>query len=763
MSLIAARSRRTVAAVITAALALGSAAAVSIAAPEAAVAAEGACLANPMGAATPIGSADGYTLFVTGDAILANSELEGTLAVGGTAVFGDPRGNTNLQYPVFHGGVGGNADYDVPTVDGTDNRMLLSAFAASKVVQVQHRGAGPLAAGVKLFDRTAPAGHTFGPQFGGSGTTYFPSDGSNMSPQLESAVQPWQAGAGAASFVPAQDAFAEYFPADRGRDILASVTSWKTPAIAGLGEARITLDPTGPNRTTLAALAGVDKFQLVGFAPTAPLVVTVSPDDVVAGRLTLPSSVGAGKDAAGAAISYILWDLSALSGDVTVTSPNEPVRGALYAPDAHIVFPPEQDGGREFEGQLIAKQLTALQGGKEMHTNLFQGLFACGDAVGGFSLEKELALPAGSDAAAFADVRFAVTAEWTIDETRHTLPFTLTAGAASVDGPQDLPVGTVVTFREAAPPTVPGLAFDRVGFSPERVVIGAGTDTLVTATNHYTAVSEAGGGFSLQKRLSGIEAGAFPAGTTFEVTATWHADGVDVSEPFSLPVDGTVVTGPQTLPVGTVVTFSEPAPPTADGFAFDRVDISPDRLVVGEGENPTVTVTNTYRRVEASVGGFSLRKIVAGDGAHLVAPDTVFAVDYYLDGATDPAGRLALPANGETVMGPQYLPAGTVVTFSEATPPVLDGLSWSADPVFSPGRVVVEADASTTVTLTNTVTVIPDLPLSDGHGGDGTDGDGTGLALTGATAPWWALGVGALLVAIGLVVVLRRRDERAGA
>src|SRR5690625_3276909 len=36
---------------------------------------------NPMGAATPTGSTEGYTLFVKEDAILANSELEGTLAV----------------------------------------------------------------------------------------------------------------------------------------------------------------------------------------------------------------------------------------------------------------------------------------------------------------------------------------------------------------------------------------------------------------------------------------------------------------------------------------------------------------------------------------------------------------------------------------------------------------------------------------------------------------------------------------------------------
>lgn len=637
----AARSRRTLAAAIATALALGAGAVLSATAPAAAVAAEAGCLENPMGAATPIDSADGYTLFVTGDAILANSELEGTLAVGGVATFGDPRGNPNLQYPVFHGGVGGSADYDVPTIDGVDNRLLLSRFASTKVAQVQERG-GP-AAGAKIFDRTVPAGYTFGPQFGGTGTTYFPTGGSNMSPQLESAVQAWDGGAGADSFVPAADAFTEYFPADRGRDVLGSVAAWQTPAVTLGGEARISLDPAGPNRLTLAALTGVEKFQLTGYSPASPLVVTVAPGDVVEGRLSLPSYAVAGKETPGGdGISYILWDLSALSGDITVTTPNEPVRGALYAPDVHVIFPPEQDGGREFEGQIIAAQLSALQGGKEMHTHLFGGLFACGDAAaGGFSLEKALSLPAGADSGAFDGVGFIVTAEWTIDGTVHSRPFTLTAGAAPVDGPQDLPVGTVVTFSEATPTTVPG-------------------------------------------------------------------------------------------------------------FAFESVTFSPARLVIGEGENPVVTATNAYTAVTAPVGGFSLRKVLAGDGAALVAPDTVFQVDYYLDGSPDPAGRLLLPASGATVSGPQDLPAGTIVTFSEAAPSAVVGGSWSGDPVFAPARIVVEADASASVSLTNTVTAIPELPLTD---------DEDALAVTGSNAPWWMFGAGVVLVGAGFVALLRARRQ----
>src|SRR5699024_2599675 len=110
---------------------------------------------NPMGAATTTGSTEGYTLFVKEDAILANSELEGTLAVGGTATFGDERGHGGGQYPIFHGGVGGNADYDVPTIEGEENRVLIQRFASdSKVVQVKGDGATGVnaEAGAKIGD-----------------------------------------------------------------------------------------------------------------------------------------------------------------------------------------------------------------------------------------------------------------------------------------------------------------------------------------------------------------------------------------------------------------------------------------------------------------------------------------------------------------------------------------------------------------------------------------------------------------------------------
>src|SRR5690606_2637825 len=126
---------------------------------------------NPMGAATPIGSEHGYTIFVKEDAVFNNSETEGTIAVLGTATFGDARGNQNRQYPVMHGGVGGNADYRVPTLDGETNRVLIQRYGVSadleKIVQVKSTGAAgeDLSAGVKIADQTTPTGYVFRQMF----------------------------------------------------------------------------------------------------------------------------------------------------------------------------------------------------------------------------------------------------------------------------------------------------------------------------------------------------------------------------------------------------------------------------------------------------------------------------------------------------------------------------------------------------------------------------------------------------------------------
>jgi len=370
------------------------------------------CALNPMGAATPLGADSGFTLFTTGDAIMANSELEGSLAVGGTASFGATGGDGADRYVIFHSNAG-NKNYGLPETDGGSTRVLLNKYApgnVNKIVQVKADGlvSGPPGL-VKLVNIDSPSGYTFRKDFGSSGTTFWPATGNNQSPQLASFVQPWKGStdtsadgvAAAKASFQTKGSFGSYFPTDQGQSILAGVTDWKVPTVTGSDDMAVTLDLSGPNRLALADFGSAQKFHFqdgITYSPCAPLVIKVSASDVVGGTLTLPSFAVAGKEAGGIGISYILWDLSGLSGTVSITAPNEPVRGAIYAPNANIVFP---SGGREFEGQLIAKQLTALQVGKEIHTNLFAGRFAAAPTLAtsvevSGSSEKVLPLSGGS-------------------------------------------------------------------------------------------------------------------------------------------------------------------------------------------------------------------------------------------------------------------------------------------------------------------------------------------------------------------------------
>lgn len=60
------------------------------------------------------------------------------------------------------------------------------------------------------------------------------------------------------------------------------------------------------------------------------------------------------------------------------------------------------------------------------------------------------------------------------------------ADGSTVQGPQDLPVGTVVRFNEEKAVAPDGYVFSGVAFSPKQVTVADGQDVLVTATNSYT-------------------------------------------------------------------------------------------------------------------------------------------------------------------------------------------------------------------------------------------------------------------------------------
>jgi len=322
------------------------------------------------------------------------------------------------------------------------------------------------------------------------------------------------------------------------------------------------------------------------------------------------------------------------------------------------------------------------------------------DGSGGFSLSKAVqgsgagAVPAGTEftVAWAAQVPDGVTYE---GETTGTA--TLLADGTVVDGPQDLPVGTVVTFEETLFPAVPGITWATPVLDPSSVTVGDGVNTLVTVTNE--AVQQVGG-FSLAKAVVGEASGLVPGDTEFTVEYSYELDGTPVTGTTTVLADGTPVDGPQNLPVGTVVTFTEVSLPTIGSVVWGAPVFSPETVTVEDGQNVEVTLTNTA--TDAPAGGFSVAKSLAGAGASLVPDDTAFTVEYSydLDGITV-TGSLTVLADGTPVDGPQNLPVGAVVTFTETELPDVPGVVWGA-PVFSPESITVAEGENALVSLTNT-------------------------------------------------------------
>lgn len=131
---------------------------------------------NPMGGSTPKNSNAGFTIFTTGDADLENSELEGSLAVGGSAYFG----NGSTDYPIFHNDAG-SGNYSLPTIEGDSTRVLLNEYDSTSTrrphITSRSTNSDPGESGLaKLM--TVASGSTFSQA--NSGTQYNP--GGSASP-----------------------------------------------------------------------------------------------------------------------------------------------------------------------------------------------------------------------------------------------------------------------------------------------------------------------------------------------------------------------------------------------------------------------------------------------------------------------------------------------------------------------------------------------------------------------------------------------------
>lgn len=263
------------------------------------------------------------------------------------------------------------------------------------------------------------------------------------------------------------------------------------------------------------------------------------------------------------------------------------------------------------------------------------------------------------------------------------------------------------------------------------------------------------GGFSLSKTLSGVEGSVFPGGTTFGVTASWTVDGVQKSQTFDLPVDGSVVEGPQDLPVETVVSFSEAKAPEVEGYSFTGVSFSPESVTVADGVDAKVVATNTYEKQVAKAGAFSITKKVSG----VKEVDRSFTFAYST--STGDKGEVAL-RNGQTWSSESY-PVGTVVTVEETGSTSLPGHTFTGVSFSGQGMGVSEDGKPATLTISDSTAValtatntyeVPKVPGKPGV-------PGKELAHTGFSAPVLLGGAGALVAGASLLTLsaLRRRRD----
>ncbi|KQY76453.1 hypothetical protein ASD13_09735 [Microbacterium sp. Root1433D1] len=237
-------------------------------------------------------------------------------------------------------------------------------------------------------------------------------------------------------------------------------------------------------------------------------------------------------------------------------------------------------------------------------------------------------------------------------------------------------------------------------------------------------------------------------------TGSWNADGTSFHLEIPGPVDPTRMY--------FVKYFTVPSS-QADGATFaNTADVNGVKLK----ETRAWTVTGGGTGDGDATGAFTVTKLVGGSGASGVPADAEYTVRYsYGDPVVERTVTVTAGATAPLIQ----LPAGTVVTLSELTPPALDGIEWGA-PVFSGTGVTALADggaqltvgAGTTlaVTLTNTATTTPpvippttpptvvtpptELPLTGG----------SSLATTGGNVPAGMLWAGGAALVLGMALTV---------
>ncbi|GAA1526442.1 choice-of-anchor A domain-containing protein [Agromyces terreus] len=693
----------------------------------------------------PLSLAGGFTVYAKEDATLANTEFEGSIAVGDRL-----RVTQTAQYQFAHV-IAGTGAYTLPTVDGDPTRVLIGAYASNPTnnfgrVQITNTGATePSQFGdLKIVDRDEP----FVSFTRGDWLRYALSTGSDDPPLIDAENQtypddaaPPATSAGNGSIYTydntgssTQEIVARYVQADADANeaeitqCLADIADPSTgigypvSVIEDAGD-RVVLGPLAPDQPNIVEyddIAGAGQLQFSDGAPgpSNPLIIHVSPGTT--------SIMPPGIDPQGTYSPYVLWDLSQVTGTVDIETGGRG-DGSIYAPDARLDVVAEP-----WDGQILADALT-FEGG-EVHSYLFAGSLPC-DApldAGTFSVAKELS---GVDAADLADgtafqVRYVALEP---GGTVATGVLALNPDGTPASPADDFPFGTRVTLVEIAPSDdvlPPELAWTDVTWSGDTTFVIDATHPSFSLTVTDTAETMPAG-FNVTKAVTGSGATIVPSDAEF--TLEYTVNGGDPIDLTVLPEEPAMVDG---LAAGDVITIDESGLPDVEGVSWGEPawtvggePVAPDEsgavsfTLIGD-ESISLELANTAQ----AVGWAAISKSVVGNASSLVPDDTTFPIVYTLDGGAEQT--LEIPIDQTVTF--DALPAGTVVTVREDDLPVLPGIEWGTPGWTVDGTpqtpdasgaitFVVQPGATVALSLTNTANGFGSLTALKTVSGDGSD------------------------------------------
>lgn len=625
----------------------------------------------------PFAIAGGFTVYAREDALLQNQETEGSIAAGGTATVQGSSG----QYTVIHVAAG-TGDYDLPTVDGDPTRFLVGEYSTESTGILAITSAGTsdpaLWGDLKMVQRDggwqafARADWLRLNQNPSSVDQTPLIDATHQQYPVDAAPPAGATGNGSIYTANTSDtAVADYVEANRDAsweeasscfdDIADPTTGVGYPVgVAEDAGDRIVLDELSPDQPNVVDYSAIAGASLIQFSPgptpgvSNPLIIRVP-----AGTTEV---IGARADPQGVHSPYIVWDLSQVTGEVTVSAGQTRIDGSIYAPDASVTVE-----AAPLDGQVIGQNVT-IKGG-EVHSFLFSGEISCGEASGTFTVRKELAggiepsdLPPGTT---FTVNYRAVDPDGNVSVGSLEVP----ADGTPVAAGERFPEGTEVTFEEVAPETVPGWEWGTISIEPENpVTIGTGTVQVVVSNT----ANELTGTFSVRKIIDDASGADLPAlQGTVPVEWTALAPGADpVSGVLNVPLDGTVVDVGQQFPVGTRIILSENlngiAPPP--GYDWSGIGWNPGRTFVITDAGTTVAVELT-NIVTPTDDGRTITIVKHAEGA-AADPRFGYAVTYNSNPSPERAD-LPLPVGEPQLI--EDLETGAQTLELAELPPTFDG------------------------------------------------------------------------------------------